>query len=539
MPVNLKSLIGKLNESTRGALEAAAGLCLSRTHYDIEIEHFLLKLLDQPDGDMVRILNHFGVDKSRLTGELNRSLDKLKSGNARTPAISPSVLNMLSQAWMIGSIDYNAAQVRTGFTALALTTNDELSRLMRDITREFQKVEAEALRKDFLSIVEGSAEQTLVAAAGPAGAPGAAKPGAGGKTANLDQYTVNLTANAKAGKIDAVLGRDHEIRQIIDILMRRRQNNPILTGEAGVTFAVVMVNLAIVAVLTRRRWRPLAAATAAVAILHIGGVFAIAGAASAPSIRVAGVQPAITRREAATNRGWNAALGRLERLTREAQASSPKPALVVWPETAVRNLGNSPALAKRLKNLAGSAGVPIILGSSDLQTSLTWSDSGIRVDHRYHNAAWMIPARGAGPPPSYKMGLLPFADYRPPARWGRRARACPPAPPGSPGASPPRSRESRSRVGCRRVGPGRRACVHDRTGRSPGCTPRGTPARPPSRRTVAGPASRRRSRWRAFAAAPRTPPGRGRARTRRRGARTHRCRPRARSAPVTGRRPIR
>ncbi len=245
MALNLKSLIAKLNELTRNALEAAAGLCLSRTHYDIEVEHYLLKLLDQEEGDFARITRHFGVDKSRLSTELNWSLDKLKTGNARTPALSPSVVKMMTEAWTIGSIDYNAGQVRTGFTVLALTTNDELRRLGREISKEFQKVDGDVLRKDFLPIVEGSAEQMATSVAAPAGAVGGPRPAGAGKTANLDQFTINLTENAKAGKIDPVLGRDMEIRQIIDILMRRRQNNPILTGEAGVGKTAVVEGFAL------------------------------------------------------------------------------------------------------------------------------------------------------------------------------------------------------------------------------------------------------------------------------------------------------
>jgi type VI secretion system protein VasG len=245
MNVNLKSLIGKLNHPARTALESAAGLCLSRTHYNIEIEHYLTKLLDQTDGDAARILRHYGVDTGRLTKELERSLDKLKNGNARTPAMSPDVLKMMTESWTIGSIDFGAAQIRTGFTLLALVTNEDLSRLVLDSCREFQKIQGETLKKDFLAIVEGSSEdaQTATAAsAAPAGA-GAARAG-GGKTPNLDQYTVNLTEKAKAGKIDPVLGRDSEIRQIIDILMRRRQNNPILTGEAGVGKTAVVEGFA-------------------------------------------------------------------------------------------------------------------------------------------------------------------------------------------------------------------------------------------------------------------------------------------------------
>jgi type VI secretion system protein VasG len=243
--MNLKSLIGKLNDSTRGAMEAAAGLCLARTHYDIEVEHFLLKLLDSSDIDAAAIFKHFELDTSRFSGELFRSLDRLKSGNARTPALSPTLIKMMTEAWTQGSIDYGAGQVRTGFTILALVTNGELVRLMRDVSREFQKVQADALAKDFFAIVANSSEETQVAAAASAGPGAAAGPRPGGKTPNLDQFTINLTEKAKTGKIDPVLGRDLEIRQVVDILMRRRQNNPILTGEAGVGKTAVVEGFAI------------------------------------------------------------------------------------------------------------------------------------------------------------------------------------------------------------------------------------------------------------------------------------------------------
>src|SRR6202795_4351431 len=101
MGLNLKALIGKLDHSARSALEGAAGLCLSRTHYDIEIEHYLAKLLDSTEEDFAKIAHRFGVDRSRLSTELNRSLDKLKSGNARTPAIRPTMPKMLTEAWTI------------------------------------------------------------------------------------------------------------------------------------------------------------------------------------------------------------------------------------------------------------------------------------------------------------------------------------------------------------------------------------------------------------------------------------------------------
>jgi type VI secretion system protein VasG len=246
MNINLKALIGKLDDTARAALEAAAGLCLSRTHYDIEVEHFLLKVLDARGSDAVRIFRHFGIDTSKFQKELERASDKLKSGNARTPAISPHVLKMLAEAWTLGSIDFGAQKIRTGFVILALAANAELARMVRDSSREFAKIEAEALRRDFSAIVAGSEEEKSVATETESQDGGdASQPRAGGKTPNLDQYTVNLTANARAGKIDPVLGRDFEIRQVIDILTRRRQNNPILTGEAGVGKTAVVEGFAL------------------------------------------------------------------------------------------------------------------------------------------------------------------------------------------------------------------------------------------------------------------------------------------------------
>jgi type VI secretion system protein VasG len=250
MSTNLKALIGKLNDTTRRALEAAAGLCVSRTHYDIEIEHYLLKALDGTDNDVAAILKHYSIDRSRLTKELERSLDSFKSGNARSPAFSPAVVKMLSESWTVASIDFNAGDIRTGFTLLALLGHDELSRMVKDISKELQLISADDLRSKFYSIVARSKEEQTGLGATGAGPEESAEEGDGaarpskGNTPHLDQYTVNLTANAKAGKIDPVLGRDQEVRQMIDILMRRRQNNPILTGEAGVGKTAVVEGFA-------------------------------------------------------------------------------------------------------------------------------------------------------------------------------------------------------------------------------------------------------------------------------------------------------
>lgn len=243
MRVNLRSLIGKLNDPTRTALEAAAGLCLSRTHYDVEIEHYLVKLLEVQGSDLEAILQHFGVNRARLSAELTRSLDKLKSGNARTPSFSPTLVRMLTEAWSAGSIDFGAGRIRSGFTILALVTTDDLARIIKEVSREFQLIQPEALRENLLQIIGKSREAETDAAAVSPDTP-EAMPRAGGKTPMLDQFTVNLTQNAKSGRIDPVLARDFEIRQVIDILTRRRQNNPILVGEAGVGKTAVVEGFA-------------------------------------------------------------------------------------------------------------------------------------------------------------------------------------------------------------------------------------------------------------------------------------------------------
>ncbi|MCW5980954.1 MAG: type VI secretion system ATPase TssH [Bryobacteraceae bacterium] len=237
MNADLKALIGKLNDTTRGALEAGAGLCLSRTHYDVEIEHYLLKLMEGPEADFSRILRHFEANPSRLAADLTRGIDRLRTGNARTPAFSPTLVRMLAEAWTMGSLNYGGAQIRSAFTILALVADDELARLRTDFGPEFGKIKAEALREQLLSIVAGSREDeaAVETKAGPAPA---------GKQTALKQFTVDLTENARQGKVDAVLGRDFEIRQVVDILMRRRQNNPILTGEAGVGKTAVVEGFA-------------------------------------------------------------------------------------------------------------------------------------------------------------------------------------------------------------------------------------------------------------------------------------------------------
>jgi len=240
MNPDIRSLVARLNPQTRSAVENAAGLCVGRTHYDVEVEHFLRKLLDDNDGDTPLILHHFGVDRSRLAADLDKSLDSLKTGNARTPSLSPSLVEMLSHAWQYGSLEHGATQIRSGFTLVAMAVNPELRRMGTSVSPELDKISGEKLRKEFSGIVKGSAEEAVST---PSGAPDAAT-GRPVSTAKLDQYTQNLTARAKEGQLDPVLGRDFEIRQVVDILTRRRQNNPILVGEAGVGKTAVVEGFA-------------------------------------------------------------------------------------------------------------------------------------------------------------------------------------------------------------------------------------------------------------------------------------------------------
>lgn len=245
MAANLKSLISKLNPTCRGALEGAAGLCLSRTNYDVEPEHLLLKLIEAPDTDFARILRRYEVDASRLTKDITAALDRLKVGNARTPALSPRLPSWVQEAWLLGSIDFGATQVRSGHLLLALLSVDDLGRLAREISREFASISVESLRQEFADITHGTSEDNEASNLGTPSAGAEGGSAVSGKTKSLDQFTIDLTAKARAGQIDPVLGRDFEIRQVIDILTRRRQNNPILTGEAGVGKTAVVEGFAL------------------------------------------------------------------------------------------------------------------------------------------------------------------------------------------------------------------------------------------------------------------------------------------------------
>ncbi|HTH36603.1 MAG TPA: Clp protease N-terminal domain-containing protein, partial [Pyrinomonadaceae bacterium] len=195
MNVNLKSLVGRLNDVSRGALEGAAGLCLSRTNYDVEIEHILAKLLEQDDTDLHKIATHFEVNIDRLTKDVSTALDRLKSGNSRTPGLSDRIPNWIQDAWLLASVDFGAARVRSGHLVLALLANDRFARIAREVSKEFDHVSLEKLQSDLPTITADSAEARDAVALGETagvsdGASGIS--GVPGKTKALDQYTEDL-----------------------------------------------------------------------------------------------------------------------------------------------------------------------------------------------------------------------------------------------------------------------------------------------------------------------------------------------------------
>ena len=252
MSTSLKTLISKLNSTCRQAAERAASLCMGRGNYEVDLEHLLLALMEQPGSDLSAVLRRCAISPTGVERELNQEVDRFKNGNTRTPVFSPHIPKLFEQAWLIASLDARLPRIRSGHLLLALLTEPELSQLACRGSKLLAKVKLDELKHNFDKMTDGSAEAAEVAGLGSA--PGGAEEGGdplenatpqAGKTPALDQFTTNLTQRARDGKVDPVIGRDGEIRQVIDILMRRRQNNPILTGEAGVGKTAVVEGLAL------------------------------------------------------------------------------------------------------------------------------------------------------------------------------------------------------------------------------------------------------------------------------------------------------
>ncbi|MCR9293535.1 MAG: type VI secretion system ATPase TssH [bacterium] len=231
--LNLKLLVSKLNPLCHQTLEGAAGLCLSRTNFNVEIEHWLSKLTERTDGDFEAIAKEYDINMAQFLADLQRTLDRFKTGNGRPPALSQNIIDLIREAWLIASVEFGESKIRSGFLILAIVGSEGLSRSAMASSPELEKISYESLKRSLLEICSDSTENASTSASTESGSlPGEGKRSS--KTPSLDQFTIDLTDRARRGQIDPVLGRDDEIRQVVDILCRRRQNNPILTGEPGV-----------------------------------------------------------------------------------------------------------------------------------------------------------------------------------------------------------------------------------------------------------------------------------------------------------------
>ena len=246
MKTSLKSLVGKLDPLCRRAMEAAVDAAVARTHHEVDVEHLLVELVGMQDSDCVAILRACDIPLPRLEQDLRSGLAGLRAGNTRSPVLSTHIARWLESAWLMASLEHGARWLRSGFLLEALVADEELRRSLGRSCELLGRIQEAALREclDHLLRVapEGPAPAEpsasgLEASGERLGAPGIPTPA-------LDRFTSDLTDMARKGRLDPVLGRDREIRQMIDILLRRRQNNPILTGEPGVGKTAVVEGLA-------------------------------------------------------------------------------------------------------------------------------------------------------------------------------------------------------------------------------------------------------------------------------------------------------
>ncbi len=244
-------LFGKLNRVCYKAVEGATVFCKLRGNPYVELVHWLSQLLQLPDSDIHRLIKHYGLDSSVIAKEVTDALDRLPRGSTAISDFSPHIEESVERGWVFGTLMFGESQVRSGHLLVGMLKTKSLRNELIGISREFDKLKSDSVSDEFVRIVAGSPEDGLIANDGfqtgatPGEASGAIPPAAMGKQEALKQFTVDLTEQARTGKIDPIVGRDEEIRQVIDILMRRRQNNPILTGEAGVGKTAVVEGFAL------------------------------------------------------------------------------------------------------------------------------------------------------------------------------------------------------------------------------------------------------------------------------------------------------
>src|SRR4051812_4309457 len=250
--ISRSALFGKLNPVAYKGIEGATVFCKLRGNPYVELVHWLHQLIQAADSDLHRIFKHFTLDPSRLATDITGALDSLPRGATAISDFSPLIEDMIERGWVYGTLQYGESAVRTGLLVVGAVKTQTLRNALYALSDQFRKIKPDDLFDDFANIVSGSPEDTLAArdgsnvggGAAPGEASGAIAPAQLGKQEALKKFTVDLTAQARSGKMDPIVGRDDEIRQVVDILMRRRQNNPILVGEAGVGKTAVVEGFA-------------------------------------------------------------------------------------------------------------------------------------------------------------------------------------------------------------------------------------------------------------------------------------------------------
>jgi len=251
--INRVTLFGKLNQPTYKAVEGATVFCKLRGNPYVELEHWLAQILQSADSDWHRVIKHAQLDMSALAKDLTAALDRLPRGATSISGIAENIADSIERGWVYGTLLYGDNVVRSGYMLVGMLKTKNLRNALIAISRQFEKLKVEDLSDGLDTIIKGSPEDGQGASDGSSGAAGGAAPGeasgaiapaAMGKQEALKKFTVDLTAQAREGKMDPIVGRDDEIRQVVDILMRRRQNNPILVGEAGVGKTAVVEGFA-------------------------------------------------------------------------------------------------------------------------------------------------------------------------------------------------------------------------------------------------------------------------------------------------------
>ena len=253
--ISRTALFGKLNSLAYKAIEGATVFCKMRGNPYVELEHWFAQLLQAQDSDLHRVIQHYGLDFSVIAKDLTAALDRLPRGATAISDFSPHIENAIERAWTYATLQFGEAQVRTGYILIGMLKTQSLRNPLFNLSKQFERVKVEDLADNFARICDPSPESQMraqdgtgMASGGGVGTPGedagAMAPAAMGKGDALKKFAVDLTEKAKKGEIDPITGRDEEIRQIVDILMRRRQNNPLLTGEAGVGKTAVVEGFA-------------------------------------------------------------------------------------------------------------------------------------------------------------------------------------------------------------------------------------------------------------------------------------------------------